>query len=446
MKSEIVITPEMQQAIDIIQYSTDHLYLTGKAGTGKTTLLRHILRTVKKNFVIAASTGVAAINAGGCTLHSLLSIPFGVLAPDDVIKKNVSPNKIKMLQMVDTIIIDEISMVRPDVLDYIDRKLRLILSNEQPFGGIQIVMIGDLFQLPPVVKKEELVVLQHYYRGSYFFHAEVWRKTEFKIVELNQVFRQSDSKFVNILNRTREYQLTDDDIEELECCRSIKSADDFENKAVHLCARKSTVQEINNKLLGEATHTFTATLTNDFNPMSAPCDLELSLRLGARVMMTVNDPQKKYYNGSLGVVVGLSDDGMDVRLDSGLLAFVTRHTWTDIEYVECEGKIVKKEKGSCTQYPVTLAWAITIHKSQGLTFDNIVIHTKGMFAPGQMYVALSRCTSLSGISTDAFISPKHIFADRELLMFVDAYRNANYVFNRDVYRMMRNGNQARINN
>jgi ATP-dependent exoDNAse (exonuclease V) alpha subunit len=300
----------------------------------------------------------------------------------------------------------------------------------EPFGGVQIVMFGDLFQLPPVVKNEERALLSMFYSSDYFFAATIWKEIHFNIIELNHIFRQSDENFISILNHVREYQISNDEIEELESTRSTKDSERFDTHAIHVCALRKTVQKINTELLGTPTHFFEAQISSDFNQSSIPCDKKLELRVGARVMMLVNSKLQGFCNGSLGEIVEISDK-LTIKLDNGKLVEVERHEWNDIEYVEENGKIVSKKKGYCRQFPVTLAWAITIHKSQGLTFDNVIIHTQGIFAPGQLYVALSRCTSLEGIVTDSFISKKQIFPDKTLIDFVKQYQANEYTYLRE---------------
>lgn len=433
----ITLTDEMEQAIKLIETTDSAIYITGKAGTGKTTFLKYIVENIQKRFVITASTGIAAINAGGVTLHSLLNIPFGVLNPNETIKTGFNDEKKELLNAIDVLIIDEISMVRPDVIDYIDRKLQIYRESSLPFGGVQVIMFGDLYQLPPVVTNNEKDILLQLYRGVYFFYAHVFRNHGFQIVELNHIFRQSDTRFIEILNHIRSYQITKEDIEDLEELRDKKQSDRFDNRYIHICSYKKDVKQINEELLGEPTHTFYAQIQNDFNLNSAPCDRKLMLRVGARVMMLINDRFHLYCNGSLGIVEDIDDKVVTVKLDNGCTIGVERCEWTAYEYRMVDGKIKNVAKGSCKQFPITLAWAITIHKSQGLTFDNVVIHTQGVFCPGQIYVALSRCTSLEGIISDSFIDKRHILPDQELLSFERAYKNCNYHFNIDTYKKMK---------
>ena len=423
----MILTDEMSTAIELIKNSNEALYITGKAGTGKTTLLKYIIKNIEKNFVITAPTGVAATNVEGVTLHSLFKIPFGVLTPNQKVEFNLNKARVALLKAMDVLIIDEISMVRVDIMDHIDEKLRIYRKSSKPFGGVQVVMFGDLYQLPPVVVKNEKEILSLFYESPYFFHAHVFKEIGFRVVELNHVFRQSDIEFVELLNRIRSYAPSSEDLDILSGLRNKGADTDFENGHIHICSFKKDVQKINEQMLGKATHVFEAIIKNDFDIKQAPCDDKLALRQGARVMMLINNKEDEYYNGSLGTIFSITDNCITVLLDSGKYVVANRHTWSAFDYVVEDDKIIKKTKGTCSQFPITLAWAMTIHKSQGLTFDKVAIHAKGTFTPGQIYVALSRCTAIDGIAVDSFISKKHIIPDKSLLEFEKQYkRNDNY--------------------
>jgi hypothetical protein len=436
----MVITDEMKRAIELIETTNDSIYITGKAGTGKTTFLKWLVDNCKKNFVVTASTGIAAINAGGVTLHSLFNIPFGIHDPNSKIKNGIYQKKIELMDAIDVLVIDEVSMVRPDMIDYIDQKLRIYRKSNEPFGGVQLIMFGDLYQLPPVVIKSEKEILLEFYPGSYFFYANVFRDSGFHIVELNHIFRQTSERFIEILNNVRSYKITNDDIEDLASIRNKTLSEKFDGSHIHICSHKTDVQRINAKMLGEPTHSYNANVNGEFKIEAAPCDQTLQLRKGARVMVLTNDKHQRYCNGSLGIVEELNDQFVTVNLDNGYTVSLERHEWTTQEYKIQNGEIVSEIKGTCSQFPLTLAWAITIHKSQGLTFDNIAIHTKGVFCSGQIYVALSRCTSLEGIVSDVFIDKRHILPDKELLAFEKACKATNNFFNNKTYELIYESN------
>lgn len=431
----MTITNEMQRAIELIETTDDPIYITGKAGTGKTTLLKYIISTIRKQFVVTAPTGVAAINAGGVTLHSLLNIPFGCLDEKTAIGK-LPPKKVKLINSIDAIIIDEVSMVRPDLLDFVDRKLRTYRVDDRPFGGLQLIMFGDLYQLPPVVKADERKILQELYKGDYFFYAHVLKETGFNVVELSTIFRQTDQRFIRILNNIRSYNLPVEDMEELAERKDTAEAGQYDNGSIHICTHRNDVQKINTEMLGSYTHTFVAEIKDKFNPNNAPCEIELKIREGARVMLLTNNSEAGYHNGSLGNVTGIEDTKIKVKLDNDLEVVVERHTWEAVEY-EMEGKkVVSKTVGSCTQFPLALAWAITIHKSQGLTFDQVTVHCKRAFCAGQVYVALSRCTSLEGVVLDSFVTKRHIMPDSDLVRFEKALQQTEGEFTEETYNLL----------
>lgn len=406
----------------LVRETKDNIFITGKAGTGKTTFLKYLVQNCDKALVVAASTGIAAINAGGVTIHSLLNIPLGPITPDVSMWSKFTKAKREVLQCMDLLIIDEVSMVRPDVMDAVDRRLRWVRGNAFPFGGVQIVMFGDLYQLPPVVKPEEKDVLKDLYDDFFFFNAMVWKNTGFHIIELEKIFRQTDERFIGILNDIRNNQLTSDDLDALSEVKDREVSEDYTDKHIHLCTHRNAASNINRTLLGEPTWSNAAQITDKFPESSMPCDLNLQLRVGARVMCLCNDTRKKCYNGMLGVVVRLAPNNVAVLMDNGEVIDFDAHKWANNQYAMKEGKLVAEEVGSCRQFPLTLAWALTIHKSQGLTFDKVALHVANVFCPGQLYVALSRCRTLDGIVSDAYITKRMIIPENALVDFERTYR------------------------
>lgn len=441
-KQSIILTDEMRAAERTIRTDRRPIFITGKAGTGKTTFLKYLSLNMGGRVVITAPTGVAAINAGGTTLHSLFRIPFGVLSPSNHTGiHRVGPAGEAVIKNIDILIIDEISMVRPDILDFVDWRLRTERQCTEPFGGVQLIMFGDLFQLPPVAKAEEMKVLKNFYEGEYFFYSQALCAAGMNIIELSQVFRQSDDAFVNILNRIRDYSATEEDMLDLYTLRDVDASQNFDDKTIHICTHKQTVQKINDEKLGTPTFTWLAEYEGDFRASDSPCEEKLLLKVGARVMTITNNHQQNYVNGSLGEIKAikgtLTEPKIEVMLDNGNLITVTPNTWEAHDYkVGDDGAIEKTVKGKCKQFPLVLAWAITIHKSQGLTFDNVALHINRAFCPGQVYVALSRCRTLDGITTDVFVKPRHIIPDMRLVAFERAYKQNGNFWNNSTLRNM----------
>lgn len=426
----MTLTNEMSAAMDLVQKTNVNVFITGKAGTGKTTFLKYLIKNCKKNCIIAAPTGLAAINAGGITLHSLFGMPFKPISPTERLTNRFSQWKMELLLKTNILIIDEVSMVRPDIIDTIDRKLRWARKSEEPFGGVQVIMFGDLFQLPPVVKREEEEILRHFYDDCFFFNAQVWRQKGFAVIELNQVFRQTDPTFVDILNNIRNYQVTDDELDILSELKDKTVSKSYTGEYIHICTHRKEVDKINSSLLGEETWCHKAILKDKFEESAVPCDMELKLRIGARVMALCNNPQQGYYNGMLGIVIELNDKYVTAKMDNGAVIKFEPYTWSNTQFALQDDKIVSTEIGSCTQYPLTLAWAITIHKSQGLTFDKVVLHVARTFCSGQLYVALSRCRTLKGIISDAYITKRMVIPEPSLIDFERAYKTDNNWYGR----------------
>lgn len=410
------------------------LFITGKAGTGKTTFLRKLREQSPKNMAVVAPTGVAAINAGGMTIHSLFQLPVRTLIPTAqsykqlFAEQRLTQRKRNLLYHLEMLVIDEISMVRADVLDAIDTVLRRYkYRKDQPFGGVQLVMIGDLFQLSPVVTKgEDEDAMKKYYEGPYFFQAKVMKELQPIYVELDHVFRQQDQTFVNLLNEVRENQLTKQGRTLLNARYNPRFKNTDENFHITLTTHNRLADELNErelKRLPDEPHVFEADIKKDFPPNIYPTEEILTLKIGARVMFVRNDDQKprRFYNGKIGVITDIDDGKIFVRCDDGDIE-VNRMVWDNIRYREDEktGKIEEEVLGSFVQYPLRLAWAVTIHKSQGLTFDKVIIDAARAFAAGQVYVALSRCRTLEGIVLSTPLDYVELDNDPSVLRYTDS--------------------------
>ena len=416
------LTAEFDYALDRFE-SGDHLFLTGRAGTGKSTLLRLLRATTRRKLAVLAPTGVAALNVRGQTLHSFFSWPGKLLRPTDVKRSR----KKRLYERLDTLVIDEVSMVRADLLDRVDEFLRLNRdAPDEPFGGVQVMLIGDLFQLPPVVAstgERSLFEGEHaQYPSPHFFDAHVWRETELEMIELNRVFRQKARQFVRLLDAVREGHFDEDDLEDLNR-RVVSEAEYGDAPAITLTATNRLADAINQRALAQLTappQRYVGTLSGNFDTRNLPTDLALALKPGAQVMFVRNDPEKRFVNGSIGQVLETDAERVVVRLEEdGKVrdVEVQQETWENIRYGldERTGAIIEDVTGSFQQYPLKLAWAITIHKSQGKTFERMQLDLgRGAFEHGQTYVALSRCRTLDGIRLVRPLRERDILVDERV--------------------------------
>ena len=436
-------------ATEVINFTSCNLFLTGKAGTGKTTFLKQIKDQSQKNVAIVAPTGVAAINAGGVTMHSFFQLPFNLYLPAATnifgnnatvdkhqLLKNLRFNreKTELINELELLIIDEVSMVRADLLQAVNDILQYVRQNNKPFGGVQLLLIGDLFQLPPVVSDDELELMRKEYESPFFFSAPVIRETPPLFIELKEVYLQKEASFVDLLNNIRNNTLTTTDLDILRR-RHISNLINEIPKGITLSTHNRMADAINQrelaKLPGKTTK-FNGAINGDFSEKALPTEMELQLKPGAQVMFIKNDSgiDKRYYNGKLATVKYVSSETIRVEFNDTQETFeIEKEKWTNIRYTlnKETNKLEEEELGSFTQYPIRLAWAITIHKSQGLTFDDVVIDAGSSFAAGQVYVALSRCRTLNGISLLSHITQSSVQSDARILQFAQQENSTSFI-------------------
>lgn len=419
---------ELDVARFIVEKTDMSLFLTGKAGTGKTTFLREVVHYTKKKCIVLAPTGIAAVNAGAMTIHSFFQFglgPFvqGVIEPKSDFRINKS--KLELIRHLQLLIIDEVSMVRADLMDHIDVELRRIRRNSKPFGGVQLLMIGDLQQLPPIAHGGEDELLRQYYKTLYFFSSSALKSMKYSCIELKNVYRQTDRHFIDILNHARNCTLTSQDISDLNARYVPGFSPKPEDGYIRLMTHNRQVDYVNEtelEKLDSKPYTFVAAVTGTFPEESYPTADSLTLKKGAQVMFIKNDPERRFINGTLGEVKSIDKNSIAVRLaESGTVIDVEPMEWQNIRYQfdEESKEISSKQIGRFKQYPLKAAWAITVHKSQGLTFDKAIIDVHAAFSPGQAYVALSRCRTLDGLVLSSPVSASVFMRDNA----VDAYMN-----------------------
>jgi len=430
------LNDDFKYALDALEKTAQSLFITGKAGTGKSTLLQLFRNTTKKKVAVLAPTGVAALNVQGQTIHSFFGFPPRIITPSEAARRVTRKDLLRLYKNLEVLIIDEISMVRADMLDGMDKFLRINRENFRPFGGVQVVFFGDLFQLPPVVTRDpvEASYFNEYYESPYFFSAKIFQEPDFQLdmLELRKVYRQESRHFLRLLEAVRINEIDYDDLEDL----NERHAPHFNEMDgyITLCARNATADRINQRELSQLEtpeFEFLASVKGQFDPGLYPTDAALRLRLGAQVMFVRNDQEgKQFVNGTIGKIIQLSQDSIVVETEEydgkKRKIDVPKIEWEIIRYrASATGSIETEVAGSFSQYPLKLAWAITIHKSQGKTFDRVLIDLGGgAFEHGQLYVALSRCRTLEGIVLRQPIRTQDIITDERVVAFYEErFRN-----------------------
>lgn len=429
---------EFQNAWNLIRNTRRSVFLTGKAGTGKSTFLKYICANTSKEHVVLAPTGIAAVNVGGQTLHSFFKIPFKPLLPDDPdfsprrIRKTLrySAQKVKLIKKLQLIIIDEISMVRCDIIDFIDKVLRIYSGNmREPFGGKQLLFVGDIFQLEPVITRDMRDILRRYYQQFFFFNARVFNSLGLIPIELRKIYRQTDSSFIAMLDRVRVSHASNSDLQLLNSRCNLDYKEPDNGLVMTLATRRDTVDSINDahmQALDTPEYVFVGEVTDVFPDNDLPTNKELVIKKGAQVIFIRNDKENRWVNGTLGMVSRVDETGIEVELENGDGYVLEQEIWENVQYSydEKEKKVIENVVGTFKQYPIKPAWALTVHKSQGLTFNNIVIDfAGGAFSSGQTYVALSRCTSLEGITLLKPLSQRDIIVNTAIVDFSRQFNN-----------------------
>ena len=420
LPDDFVLSEEFESIVEQLENTKDHFYITGKAGSGKSTLLAYFRSVTQKNTAVLAPTGVAAIRVKGQTIHSFFGFPPKVIQTRHIKKVR----QIELLQNLETLIIDEISMVRADVFDAIDYSLRVHRKKlTQPFGGVQVIVFGDLFQLPPVVNMDESSLLERIYpNGQFFFHSNIFQDAQFKTLEIQSIYRQTDDHFIYLLNAVRDGSITNSQIDNL----NDSLVDNFEMDEGKIIltttnARASGINQNYLKQLSSEEFSYRAQATGQFYKELFPTDEVLKLKKGAQVIMIKNDPEKRWVNGSIGTIHDIAEKKIKVKINHKIYE-VKKEKWDRIQYSydDDQQEVLENVTGSFKQYPMRLAWAITIHKSQGQTFEKVIIDmSQGSFAPGQLYVALSRCISLEGIELLRPLKKSDVIVNKQLIGFQD---------------------------
>ena len=420
LPDDFVLSEEFESIVEQLENTKDHFYITGKAGSGKSTLLAYFRSVTQKNTAVLAPTGVAAIRVKGQTIHSFFGFPPKVIQTRHIKKVR----QVELLQNLETLIIDEISMVRADVFDAIDYSLRVHRKKlTQPFGGVQVIVFGDLFQLPPVVNMDESSLLERIYpNGQFFFHSNIFQDAQFKTLELQSIYRQTDDHFIYLLNAVRDGSITNSQIDNLNDSL-VENFEMDEGKIILTTtnARASGINQNYLKQLISEEFSYRAQATGQFYKELFPTDEVLKLKKGAQVIMIKNDPEKRWVNGSIGTIHDIAEKKIKVKINHKIYE-VKKEKWDRIQYSydDDQQEVLENVTGSFKQYPMRLAWAITIHKSQGQTFEKVIIDmSQGSFAPGQLYVALSRCISLEGIELLRPLKKSDVIVNKQLIGFQD---------------------------